>query len=132
MIAREGSKKIVNFMTPRARVLMLEMQYFFSSSCLHYWFLFLPWLLERSKKCRGHYSTIYHASSQLIIKCDTHLSFWHLWNQCIWSSKTMSITCRFRFRCGVGLVYLVLACKKSKSGEALLFKVNLSVKTYCW
>ena len=30
-----------------------------------------------------------------------------------------------RFRCGVGLVYLVLACKKSNLGEALLFKVNL-------
>ena len=26
----------------------------------------LPRLLQRSKKCRGHYSTIYHAMSQLI------------------------------------------------------------------
>ena len=30
-----------------------------------------------------------------------------------------------RFRCGVGLVYFVLTCKKSNLGEALLFKVNL-------
>ena len=30
-----------------------------------------------------------------------------------------------RFRCGIDLVYFVLACKKSNSGEALLFQVNL-------
>ena len=28
-------------------------------------------------------------------------------------------------RCGVDLVYFVLACKKSNLGEALLFQVNL-------
>ena len=30
-----------------------------------------------------------------------------------------------RFRCGVDLVYIVLACKKSFLGEALLFQLNL-------
>ena len=35
----------------------------------------LPRLLQRSKKCRGHYSMIYHAMSQLIMTSDTHLSF---------------------------------------------------------
>ena len=29
------------------------------------------------------------------------------------------------FRCGADLVYLVIACKKSNLGEALLFQVNL-------
>ena len=28
----------------------------------------LPRLLQRSKECRGHYSTIYHATSQWIIR----------------------------------------------------------------
>ena len=30
--------------------------------------LILPRLLQRSKECRGHYSTIYHATSQWIIR----------------------------------------------------------------
>ena len=30
----------------------------------------LPRLLERSKKCRGHYSTIYHATLQWIMRTE--------------------------------------------------------------
>ena len=37
----------------------------------------LPRLLQRSKECRGHYSTLYHATSQWIMRSDTHLFFWH-------------------------------------------------------
>ena len=33
----------------------------------------LPQLLQRSKRCQGHYSTIYHGTSQ----CENHLSSWH-------------------------------------------------------
>ena len=33
--------------------------------------LILPRLLQRSKECRGHYSTIYHAASQWIMRSDT-------------------------------------------------------------
>ena len=31
----------------------------------------LPRLLQRSKKCRGHYSSIHHASSQWVMRSDT-------------------------------------------------------------
>ena len=46
----------------------------------------LPRLLQRSKDCRGHYSTLYHATSQWIMRSDTHLFFDTMWrNPCIWS-----------------------------------------------
>ena len=43
----------------------------------------LPRLLQRSKKCRGHYSTLYHATSQWIMR---------MWgNPYIWSSKSCQL-----------------------------------------
>ena len=55
----------------------------------------LPRLLQRSKKCRGHYSTIYHAMSQWVIRSETHLSFGHnVKNSLRLKLKVMSITCR--------------------------------------
>ena len=36
-------------------------------------FEILPRLLQRSKDCRGHYSTTYHATSQWVMRNDTHL-----------------------------------------------------------
>ena len=36
----------------------------------------LPRLLQRSTECHGHYSTIYHATSQWNIRSYTHLYFW--------------------------------------------------------
>ena len=35
----------------------------------------LPWLLQRSKRCHGHYSMIYHAMFQWVTRSDIHLSF---------------------------------------------------------
>ena len=35
-------------------------------------FHILPRLLQRSKECRGHYYTLYHATSQWIMRSDTH------------------------------------------------------------
>ena len=68
---------------------------------------------------------IYRATSQWIMRSDTHLSFWHMWrNPCIWSSKLCQLHVDFSFRCGVDLVYFVLAYKKSKLGEVLLFQIN--------
>ena len=56
----------------------------------------LPRLLQRSKECRGHYSTLYHATSQWIIRSYTHLSFWHNVKKSVHLKfKIMSITCRF-------------------------------------
>ena len=34
-------------------------------------------VFPKKKKCRGHYSTIYHDTSQWVMRSDTHLSFWH-------------------------------------------------------
>ena len=42
--------------------------------------------------------------------------------------KIMSITCRFQVSTAVLTLYISLACKKSNSGEALLFQVNIPVK----
>ena len=36
--------------------------------------IILPLLLQRSKKCHGHYSTTYHATSQWIIRSDIYTS----------------------------------------------------------
>ena len=56
----------------------------------------LPRLLQRSKECRGHYSTLYHATSQWIMRSDTHLFFWHIVKNSVHLKfKIMSITCRF-------------------------------------
>ena len=56
----------------------------------------LPRLLQRSKECSGHYSTLYHATSQLIKRCDTHLFFWHNVKKSVHLKfKIMSIICRF-------------------------------------
>ena len=56
----------------------------------------LPRLLQRSKECRGHYSTLYHATSQWIMRSDTHLFFWHNVQKSVHLKfKIMSITCRF-------------------------------------
>ena len=41
---------------------------------------FLPRLLQRSKEFRGHNSTIYHATSQCIMRSDTYTSI--LLTQC--------------------------------------------------
>ena len=38
---------------------------------------FFQRFLQRTKRCRGRYSTIYHATSQWFIRNNTHLSFWH-------------------------------------------------------
>ena len=52
-------------------------------------------LLQKSKKCRGHYSTIYHATSQWVIRSETHLSVGHnVKNSLRLKLKVMSITCR--------------------------------------
>ena len=61
----------------------------------------------------------------LIMRSDTHIFFWHNVKKSVHLKfKIMPIICIYqRFRCGVDLVYF--ACKKSNSGEALLFQVNL-------
>ena len=62
----------------------------------------LPRLLQRSKECRGHYSTLYHATSQWIMRNDTHdviSSFDTMWrNPCIWSSKSCQLHVDFTFQ----------------------------------
>ena len=42
--------------------------------------LILPRLLQRSKECRGHYSTIHHPTSQWIMRSDMYTSI--LLKQC--------------------------------------------------
>ena len=58
--------------------------------------IILPRLLQRSKECCGHYSTLYHATSQWIMRSETHLFFWHNVKKSVHLKfKIMSITCRF-------------------------------------
>ena len=58
-----------------------------------YQYLILPRLLQRSKESRGHYSTLYHATSQWIMRSDTHLFFWHNEKKSVYLKfKIMSIT----------------------------------------
>ena len=67
----------------------------------------LPRLLQRSKECRGHYSTIYHATSHWTMRSDAHLSFWHNVKKSVHLKfKIMSITCRFHVSDVVFTLYI--------------------------
>ena len=55
-----------------------------------------PRLLQRSKEWRGHYSTLYHATSQWIMRSDTHLFFWQNVKKFVHLKFTiMSVICGF-------------------------------------
>ena len=76
----------------------------------------LPQLLQRSKRCQGHYSMICH-STPLLRESD---------KICGWKLKIISITCRFHvfdlvFPCifHISMLNIIFLC------EALLFKINL-------
>ena len=59
-------------------------------------YIILPRLLQRSKECRGLYSTLYHATSQWIMRSDF---FWHnVKNPCIWSSKSCQLHVDFTYQ----------------------------------
>ena len=58
----------------------------------------LPQLLQRSKTSRGHYSTVYHATSQWVLRSDTNLSFGIIWsNTCLWNSNWCHLLGDFTF-----------------------------------
>ena len=82
-------------------------------------------LFQRSKKCRDHYSTIYHAKSQWVKRSDTHLSSWiNVKKSVRLKFKIKSIACRFLvfavclpvYR--IGMLEIIL-------GEALPFGINI-------
>ena len=78
-------------------LIIIDMEQMYVYVC-QYLISILPRLLQRSKKCRGHYSTctLYHATSQWIMRSDTHLFFWHNVRISVpLKFKIMSITCRF-------------------------------------
>ena len=56
-------------------------------------------VIKRSKKCRGHYFTIYHATSQWIMRSDTHLELLlqHVKKPWIWSSKSLPLCKRHMY-----------------------------------
>ena len=59
--------------------------------------IILPRILQKSKKCSGHYSTIYHATSQWVMRSETCLSFWHNVNKSIsLKFNIISVKCRFQ------------------------------------
>ena len=72
-------------------------QFFKTVICFAYCLnLILPRLLQRSKECRGQFSTIYHATPQWIMRNYTHLSFWQNVKKSVHLKfKIMPITCRF-------------------------------------
>ena len=85
--------------------------------------------MQRPKKYydQNHYCTIYHATSQWVIRSDTHIFLWHNVKKSVrLKSKALSITRRFQVFHVVLTLYLSFKhVKKHFKGEALLFQVNL-------
>lgn len=83
-------------------------------------------LLQLSKKCRNHYSSIYHATSQWIMIRDTLFSPWNNVKKYVrLQFKIKSIACRFLVFaecwpsvCRVGILEIIL-------GETLLCQINI-------
>ena len=102
-------------------------------------------LLQLSKKCRNHYSSMYHAKSQWVKRSDTHLSSWINVKKFVrLKFKIKSIACK----CPVFAVCLPSVCRIGMLeiilGEALLFQINIFLlqhfvddikegnTMYCW
>ena len=91
--------------------------------------IIIPLLLQRSKKLRGHCSTLYHATAQdyekwytclLLAQCEESHAF-EIQNH----ANYMYIS---RFRCGVDLVYFLVACKmKHCCPKLTTFCYNISL-----
>ena len=58
---------ILNFLN-----IILEVNILYAVLC---YIRILPRLLQRSKESRGNYSTLYHVTSQWIMRSDTQISF---------------------------------------------------------